>query len=446
MEKTLMEYYRKSLEEGPRYEKYTPSNFAEFLIDVRDHVMDFPELKNASSEMDALMKEGLEDVWNGKKADGAKKVRKAAYGGSLLAIWLLGLHLTANVNNRQDLHLGIGCMLRAGANFEEEDDVFHLCYTHRNVPMVEPENKEDEHYPDCFVANRKEDGTHQYEWARFIGELCYQGYCIIGSIRINCGYYKEPIEVIERKGKVDVYAAPYLPVWYVWKTIGEEIGVDKMNMKAGVTLYDEDVEDPMPTNLRLWDEMGGTADLTHYFHDGAYILLPTGLLVFCAQPVKQLSYELGVQVEEFDGTIWRVNLPEDWDLSSIKVQYDIARYVNNILFDIAKETLPDFFNKVREEKGLIGGRCKVTAYGDGGDCWILENEKVAIRIPFYFIKFPEKFLEELFLSLDGKGVKEMAHCWGQENDPNTTTMNDRYLESWGKLRKECYEFLYSDDD
>lgn len=36
MEKTLMEYYRKSLEEGPRYEKYTPGNFAEFLIEVQE--------------------------------------------------------------------------------------------------------------------------------------------------------------------------------------------------------------------------------------------------------------------------------------------------------------------------------------------------------------------------------------------------------------------------
>ena len=437
-----MEYYRKSLEEGPRYEKYTPSNFAEFLIDARDHVMAFPELKNASSEMDVLMKEGLEDVWNGKKADGAKKVRNAAFGGSLLAIWLLGLHLTANVKNKQDLHLGIGCLQKSVDTFEQMADVFALCYSYRNIPVVEPENNEDEHYSICFIA----DQTGQYECARFVGELCYQGYCIIGSIKVNCGYYKEPIEVIEKKGKVDVYAAPYLPVWYVWKTIGEKIGTDKMNMKAGVILYDEDVEDPMPTNLRLWDEMGGTADLTHYFYDGAYILLPTGLLVFCAQPVKQLSYELGVQDEEFDGTIWRVNLPEDWDLSSIKVQYDIARYVNNILFDIAKETLPDFFNKVREEKGLAGGRCRVIV-DDVCECVMGEKGEIAIKIPFFYIKYPEEFLEEFFIHLeDMKNVKETAHCWAQRNDPNTTTMNDRYLENWGKLRKECYEFLYSDDD
>ena len=28
----------------------------------------------------------------------------------------------------------------------------------------------------------------------------------------------------------------------------------------------------------------------------------------------------------------------------------------------------------------------------------------------------------------------MRHCYGQLNDLNTTTMNDRYLESWGGSR------------
>ena len=64
---------------------------------------------------------------------------------------------------------------------------------------------------------------------------------------------------------MDVYAAPYLPVWYVWKTIGETIGVEKMNEKAGVNLYYED-EEPGPNYLRLWNIMDEIADLTHLFY------------------------------------------------------------------------------------------------------------------------------------------------------------------------------------
>ena len=40
----------------------------------------------------------------------------------------------------------------------------------------------------------------------------------------------------------------------------------------------------------------------------------------------------------------------------------------------------------------------------------------------------------------------MKHCWGQLNSSNTTTMNDRYLESCRSLRKVAYPFLYDDDD
>ena len=109
MEKSaIRDYYEAKLESVPQYEKYTPTNFATFLLEIRDFVMEMPEMMQDDSEMDALMKEGLEDVYSGRKVEGAKKVRKAAEGGSPMAICLLGLHLTANVKSKQDLHLGVG--------------------------------------------------------------------------------------------------------------------------------------------------------------------------------------------------------------------------------------------------------------------------------------------------------------------------------------------------
>ena len=77
---------------------------------VRNFSMGMPKITAEASDMDALLKEGLEDVYSGRKAKGAKKVRKAAYGRSPLALWLLGLHLTANVKSKEDLHLGVGCL------------------------------------------------------------------------------------------------------------------------------------------------------------------------------------------------------------------------------------------------------------------------------------------------------------------------------------------------
>ena len=111
MKKTkLIDYYEAKLKREPQYEKYTPTNFAAFLLEIRDFVMEMPEMMQDASDMDALLKEGLEDVYSDRKAKGAKKVRKAAYGRSPLALWLLGLHLTANVKSKEDLHLGVGCL------------------------------------------------------------------------------------------------------------------------------------------------------------------------------------------------------------------------------------------------------------------------------------------------------------------------------------------------
>ena len=460
MEKTtIREYYEAKLESEPQYEKYTPTNFATFLLEIRDFVMEMPEMMQDDSEMDALMKEGLEDVYSGRKVEGAKKVRKAAEGGSPMAICLLGLHLTANVKSKQDLHLGVGCLYHVQNLFEEVTECLNLCYDYRDIPATEPDDKEDERYASCHLCRHEdEDGIGRYEWEPFISMICHHeyGYCLIGSIRINVGWYKEQIEVIEKEGKVDVYAAPYLPVWYVWKTIGETIGVEKMNEKAGVNLYYED-EEPGPNHLRLWNIMDEIADLTHLFYDGAYMELATGYLFFRTQSVQNLSYELYEEEEEKkdngeedEAPVWIVNIPEDWDIYSMKVQHDIARYVNNILYPIAQETLPNFINKVLKETGLICKSCRVVANDDVLlSQYAPDGKTIAVRIPFWFIKYPAKFIEEYFLTLDDDEKHRsmsMRHCYGQLNDLNTTTMNDRYLESWGKLRKVAYPFLYDDDD
>jgi len=452
MKKTkLIDYYEAKLKSEPQHEKYTPTNFAAFLLEVRNFSMGMPKITAEASDMDALLKEGLEDVYSGRKAEGAKKVRKAAYGRSPLALWLLGLHLTANVKSKEDLHLGVGCLYQVQSLSEEVNEYLSLCYDYRDMPATEPDDKEDEQYASCYLCRYKdEDGIGRYEWEPFISMICCHGYCLIGSIRINVGWYKEPIEVIEKEGKVDVYAAPYLPVWYVWKTIGETIGMEKMNEKAGVNLYYEDEETGL-NHLRLWDIMDETADLTHFFYDGAYMELATGYLFFRTQPVKNLSYELYEEEEdgeEDEAPVWLVNIPEEWDIYSMKVQHDIARYVNNILFPIAQETLPKFINKVLKEAGLICKRCRVVANDD-----VLhvtsDGKTIAVRIPFWFIKYPVKFIEEYFLTLEDDEKRKnmsMRHCYGQLNDSNTTTMNDRYLESWRPLRKETYPFLSEFDD
>ncbi len=78
--KKLIDYYEAKLKSEPQYEKYTPANFAAFLLEIRNFVMEMPEMLKDASEMNALLKEGLEDVYSGKKVEGAKKVRKAANG------------------------------------------------------------------------------------------------------------------------------------------------------------------------------------------------------------------------------------------------------------------------------------------------------------------------------------------------------------------------------
>lgn len=460
----ISDYYDEKLRSDPQYEKYTPTNFAAFLLEVRNFSMGMPKITAEASDMDALLKEGLEDVYSGRKAEGAKKVRKAAYGRSPLALWLLGLHLTANVKSKEDLHLGVGCIFTVQQIYWDVKRVFNVvtrclgtCYAYRDVHHeIGPDDKERQRYARCFIAYENENGIRQYKWAPLIKNLCYQGYCIIGSIRINVGWYKEQIEVIEKEGKVDVYAAPYLLVWYVWKTIGETIGVEKMNEKAGVNLYYED-EDPGPNHLRLWDIMDEIGDLTHLFYHGAYMDLATGALLFRTQSVQNLSYELYEEEEEEkengeedESPVWIVNIPEDWDIYSMKVQHDIARYVNNILFPIAQETLPNFINKILKETGLICKSCRVVANDDVLlSQYAPDGKTIAVRIPFWFIKYPAKFIEEYFLTLDDDEKHRsmsMRHCYGQLNDLNTTTMNDRYLESWGKLRREAYPFLYSPND
>lgn len=64
---TFIDYYDAKLRSEPQYEKYTPTNFAAFLLEIRDFVMEMPEMVQNASEMDALLKEGLEDVYSGKK-------------------------------------------------------------------------------------------------------------------------------------------------------------------------------------------------------------------------------------------------------------------------------------------------------------------------------------------------------------------------------------------
>ena len=226
--------------------------------------------------------------------------------------------------------------------------------------------------------------------------------------------------------------------------------MEKLNDKAGVFLYNED-KDQNPTYLRLWDMKDEVADLTHLFFDGAIIELATGYLFFRTQSVKNLSYELYEEggENEDEVPVWVVNIPEDWDLYSMKVQYDIARYINNILYPIAQETLPALFNQVRKESGRTGGKCKVVVNDDLVRSALGTEDGIRMTIPFWFIKYPNKFLEEYFLSLDDEELKKnmsMKHCWGQLNSSNTTTMNDRYLESWKSLRKVAYPFLYDDDD
>ena len=110
----------------------------------------------------------------------------------------------------------------------------------------------------------------------------------------------------------------------------------------------------------------------------------------------------------------------------------------------------NFINKVLKETGLICKSCRVVANDDVLlSQYAPDGKTIAVRIPFWFIKYPAKFIEEYFLTLDDDEKHRsmsMRHCYGQLNDLNTTTMNDRYLESWGKLRREAYPFLYSPND
>ena len=59
MKKTkLIDYYEAKLKSEPQHEKYTPMNFAAFLLEVRNFSMGMPKITAEASDMDALLKEG----------------------------------------------------------------------------------------------------------------------------------------------------------------------------------------------------------------------------------------------------------------------------------------------------------------------------------------------------------------------------------------------------
>ena len=55
MKKTkLIDYYEAKLKSEPQHEKYTPMNFAAFLLEIRDFVVEMLETIQKDSEMEQI--------------------------------------------------------------------------------------------------------------------------------------------------------------------------------------------------------------------------------------------------------------------------------------------------------------------------------------------------------------------------------------------------------
>ena len=469
MNTILTNYYRPLLSATTwksKVKKVTNSSFAEFLTTVYDCIEELRNLhdtvgggtytnyekdfKFGTIDLMEMMDNGLSLIHSKESSDeekenGAQMICYAAYCGLPSAMLLLGIHSICDSSSKKDKEFGSILLNRMTflprwdgytPECDEAKEVLELYYSKLPAPWMNVENYEIEKYSKAYyVAGR------ELDFADCIGKLIIEG-CTdaIGCIRICCGWYQKPIEVIYRNDKIDVYAIPTLPVWYVWKSICDTVGEETMNDLAGVTLCELDNNDDVlpPVVLRNEPESRG---LTHVIAEDFYICYHDNLpIVFETAEQSTLSYE------EDENHVWHVYIPKSWNVDEVKVQRQLTRYINNIMPKMAEAKMQIWYDDLTSTLELAQGKCHVNLVGNTE--WYVNDEGGAdFDLPFDILKMPTSVIDSVLLwpfMEDGASAEKYVRIYSdlQTDGAITTSADYKLLEA--KMKRSTIDDIYGE--
>ncbi len=393
----------------PYYKKVTNDSFANFIVVVSDSIEELRKcdtdfyyknyekgLRFTSEDLKDLMNEGLTvllDCGSSKEAkeNGAEQIRYAAYCGLNSASFLLAIHSICDSHSSKDHNIGCGMLCRIAYDAHEDDEVaknaqelLYLYFTYHPAPYMNVDEVEIEKYSTAYYVNGRE-----IEVADQIGKLI-PDWDVIGSIRICCGWYENPIKVFYKNDKIDVYAIPSLPVWYVWKCICDKVGAETVNELAGVRICNEVQTESSwpPVVLRNEPQSRG---LTHVICEENYICYNDNLpIVFEKAKQSNLSWK-----EDEHGIY--VSIPESWNLAEVHIQRNLTNYINNLLPRIAEKMFTFWYDDLITQWELPKGKCNICYSGTAS--WH-ENAQggVDFYLPYDIVKMPSNIITFIFTS------------------------------------------------
>ena len=261
---------------------------------------------------------------------------------------------------------------------------------------------------------------------------------VIGSIRIYSEWFEKPIEIFDRNDRIDVYCVPYLPFWYVLKCIYDKVGADRMNELANVCLCDEEqTEESLPPVIIRNNYGVGSMGLTQALCPDTYIDYPGNRIIFEETDDTKLSYEV-------EDHIWKVLIPNSWDMFSVRVQRDLTKYVNNILPKVAEQFIPSYYKELLSANGFPDGKCNVVITDNGGG-YKNENGGYDIQVPFSLIKMPIEVIQVYLLwpyvEEGSPAEKDLKRYRYYVTDGFTTGYADEKLLT-SKFKRDCLKDKY----
>lgn len=449
--KTLEKYCRARLAEKPRYKKVTDEIFAKFLSDVEESIEDLLEIDTKTAmnyeneaqgfsiyhdDLSRMFDEGLSAVLDDgstdtEKTEGAEKIRNAAFCGLCSARLLLGLHNLCDSSSSKDITLGRTLLFWAGEDMADAaDEGSKIDGNWLNSILTLSTGKWPEHYLEADEKEQRRYSSFCYEenreWERdeYVG-LLFRDCNVIGSIRICCDWYEKPIEVFDEGNRVDVYAVPYLPIWYVLKCIEEKVGGERMNDLAGVRLCDvEQTEDRYPPVFLRKEQIGDRKGFTQLF-------LPTTAVVYHGAMIYVEASDdvssISSCFDEEDG-IWKLFFPSNWgEICPLPKQRMITRHLNNILPKVAERSFARLYESVLADLKKPKGKCQVKLSGEGEWHENSEGGYDAI-VPYTLIKLPNDvmaaYLLKPYVEPNSDDAKALLQYDNYETYPETTCCMD----------------------
>ena len=470
---TLEEYCQSRLEEAGgkgKVRKVNTESLCRYLEEVSG-CMDWLDLqwggdfevqdfrRSSTYTMSGLRKVMLEGVSlmqipnasEDQKKEGQAKIQQAVDLGQPLACLLIGVHYLFDSQLQKDNDWGL-VMLHYAKEFDYElrsplqslledeggimaaSRILTQYYAKYPAPYMDLDKKTISQYAKCYAVEKGRIKEVQRAY-QFIN-----GVAGIGCIRICCQWFDKPIEVFVDSAGIDVYVAPYIPMWYIWHCIREKVGPDEMNEMATVCICNDGSDesyDVPPVSLRK-EDLDGRSYLTQVILDGTYIFYPCADIYFEAKEVPDISWK-----KEGDDK-WVITFPKGYDIEHIRIQRSLTRYFNNIFPQIAKDALPLWYENVQMAYNLSKGTCSVGSFSyennDQGGC--------DITLPYDALRFPMQTVVGAFLApfIDEDQDKETARWLSVQakrysqmfSDPMSTVCQN--LKLLNKKRKKDFRF------